>query len=165
MASRSTLAFLRTEAGSGLLLAGMAALAILWANSPWAAEYAAFVSYALPVRIGPFAETLSVGGWVRTALMPIFFLVVGLKIKQEIVRGELSNPRRLALPVLAAAGGVLGAALVFLAVNLGEDGVAQAWPAAVPTDASIALALVAVAAPDCPPRSALCCSRSPSPRT
>jgi NhaA family Na+:H+ antiporter len=150
MASRSTLAFLRTETGSGLLLAAVAALAIVWANSPWASEYGAFIGYPIPVRVGPFTETLDVAAWVRTALMPIFFLVMGLKIKQEIARGELSNPRRLALPILAALGGVLGAALVFLAVNLGEDGVAQAWPAAVPTDAPIALALVAIAAPRLP---------------
>lgn len=151
MASRSTLSFLRTETGSGLLLAFVAAIAVLWANSPWSAEYATLLGYSIPVRIGPFEETLTTAGWVRTALMPVFFLVMGLKIKQEIVRGELSNPRRLALPVLAAVGGVVGAALVFLAVNLGEDGVAQAWPAAAPTDAAIALALVAIAAPRLPP--------------
>ncbi|ACG79253.1 Na+/H+ antiporter [Phenylobacterium zucineum HLK1] len=150
MATRSTLEFLRTETGSGLLLAFVAAFAILWANSPWAAEYAAFVGRAIPVRIGPFAETLTLAAWVKTALMPIFFLVMGLKIKQEIVRGELSNPRRLALPVLAALGGVLAPAAIFLAVNAGEDGVALAWPAAVPTDAAIALALVAIAAPRLP---------------
>ena len=151
MASRSTLEFLRTESGSGLILALAAAVAILWANSPWAAQYAALVAYPIPVRVGPFVESLTVAGWVRTALMPIFFLVVGLKIKQEIVRGELSNPRRLALPVLAAVGGVGAAAAVFLVVNLGEDGVAQAWPAAAPTDAAVALALMAVAAPRLPP--------------
>ncbi|MCH1932324.1 Na+/H+ antiporter NhaA, partial [Shewanella sp. A25] len=79
--------------------------------------------------------------WVKTAMMPVFFLVMGLKIKQEIVSGELSNPRRLALPVLAALGGVLAPAAIFLAVTAGAAGVAQAWPAAVPTDAAIALAL------------------------
>lgn len=151
MAKRSTLEFLRTETGSGLLLALAAAVAILWANSPWADGYAGLLAYPVPVRIGPFAETLTTAGWVRTLLMPVFFLVMGLKIKQEIVRGELSNPRRLALPVLAAVGGVAGAAAMFLAVNLGEDGVAQAWPAAAPTDAAVALALVAIAAPRLPP--------------
>jgi len=151
MSTRSTLEFLRTETGSGLLLAIAAAVAIAWANSPWAADYAAFVGRPIPVRIGPFAETLTTAAWVKTALMPIFFLVMGLKIKQEVVRGELSNPRRLALPVLAALGGALAPAAIFLAVNAGEDGVAQAWPAAVPTDAAIALALVALAAPRLPP--------------
>lgn len=151
MGRRSTLEFLRTETGSGLLLALAAALAILWANSPWATGYAAVVGHPVPVRIGPFAETLTIAGWVKAALMPVFFLVLGLKIKQEIVRGELSNPRRLALPLLAAAGGVIVPALIFLAVNAGEDGVAQAWPAVAPTDAALALALVAVAAPRLPP--------------
>jgi NhaA family Na+:H+ antiporter len=150
MSRRSTLQFLRTETGSGLLLAIVAAIAIAWANSPWAAHYAAFVGRPIAIRIGPFAETLSAAAWVKTALMPVFFLVMGLKIKQEIVRGELSNPRRLALPVLAAIGGVLAPAAIFLAVNAGEDGVAQAWPAAAPTDAAIALALVALAAPRLP---------------
>lgn len=151
MSTRSTLQFLRTETGSGLLLAIAAAVAIAWANSPWAAGYAAFVGHPIAVRIGPFAETLTAAAWVKTALMPVFFLVMGLKIKQEIVRGQLSNPRRLALPVIAALGGVLAPAAIFLAVNAGENGVAQAWPAAVPTDAALALALAAVAAPRLPP--------------
>ena len=95
----------------GLLLAVAALSAIIWANSPWAASYDLLTHTSLPVQFGPFAETMTLSGWVKSALMPIFFFVVGLEIKHEILRGELSNPRRLALPILAAAGGVLAAAL------------------------------------------------------
>jgi NhaA family Na+:H+ antiporter len=66
---------------------------------------AAFVDHPVPIRLGPFAETDDRRRMVKTALMPVFFFVVGLEIKNEILRGELSNPRRLALPILAAAAG------------------------------------------------------------
>src|SRR5688572_16490625 len=116
MSSRSTLEFLKTETGSGVLLAAAAFAAILWANSPWAGAYHELIHQSVPVQLGPFAETMSLSGWVKTALMPVFFFVVGLEIKYEIVRGELSNPRRLALPILAAVGGVALPALVYLAI-------------------------------------------------
>jgi len=151
MASRSTLEFLKTETGSGLLLAAAALTAILWANSPWTAGYAAFVNHVVAVQVGPFAEQMSVGGWVKTALMPVFFFVVGLEIKHEIVRGELSNPRRLALPILAAAGGVIVPALVYLAINAGPGGRLEGWPTPTATDIAFALAALAAAGPRMPP--------------
>src|ERR1044072_8972550 len=117
MASRATLALLKTETGSSLLLAAAALIAIVWANSPWAEAYHALTYQKVAVQVGPFAEEMSLAGWVKTALMPIFFFVVGLEIKHEILRGELSNPRRLALPLLAAAGGVGVPALIYLAIN------------------------------------------------
>src|SRR5687767_1861794 len=102
MSTRTTLEFLKTESGSGVLLAIAAAVAIAWANTPFAAGYFALIHYPVTVQVGGFAETLSVAHWVKHGLMAIFFFVVGLEIKYEALRGELSNPRRLALPVLAA---------------------------------------------------------------
>ncbi|HEY0648203.1 Na+/H+ antiporter NhaA [Phenylobacterium sp.] len=151
MASRPTLAFLKTETGSGVLLAAAALIAIIWANSPWAGAYHALTYQKVAVQVGPFAEEMSLAGWVKTALMPIFFFVVGLEIKHEILRGELSNPRRLALPVLAAAGGVVVPALIYLLFNRGAGGSPQGWPIPTATDIAFALAALAVAGPKLPP--------------
>lgn len=151
MSSRSTLAFLKTETGSGLLLAVAALFAIAWANSPWADIYDALTHTVVPVRLGPFAEEMTASAWVKTALMPIFFFVVGLEIKHEILRGELSNPRRLALPVLAAAGGVAIPALVYLAINASAGRHLEGWPIPTATDIAFALAALAAAGKRLPP--------------
>jgi len=151
MSTRSTLEFLKTETGSGLLLAAAALIAIVWANSPWAGAYDAITHHSVAIRVGPFAEEMSVAKWVKTALMPVFFFVVGLEIKHEILRGELSNPRRLALPVLAAAGGVVVPALIYAAINGLPGGHPQGWPIPTATDIAFALAALAVAGPRLPP--------------
>jgi NhaA family Na+:H+ antiporter len=83
--------------------------------------------------------------------MPIFFFIVGLEIKHEILRGELSNPRRLALPILAATGGVVIPALVYLLINGGAGGSPRGWPIPTATDIAFALAALAVAGPRLPP--------------
>jgi NhaA family Na+:H+ antiporter len=145
VSTRTRLAFLRTETGAGLLLAAVALFATAWANSPWAGGYERFIGETVTVQLGPFAETMTLAGWVKTALMPVFFFVLGLQVKDEIARGELSNPRRLALPLLAAAGGVLVPAAIYLAINAGEGGVAQGWPTAAATDIAVALAVLTVA--------------------
>jgi NhaA family Na+:H+ antiporter len=151
VSSRSTLEFLKTETGSGLLLAAAAVAAVIWANSPWSDAYLSFIGRPITVQFGPFGETLSLINWVKNGLMPVFFLVVGLEIKHEILRGELSNPRRLALPVLAAIGGVAAPALIYLALNLGPGGAPQGWPTPAATDIAFALAALSIAAPRLPP--------------
>jgi len=151
MAKRITLDFLRTESASGAILAAAAGLAIVLANSPWAGVYFGFIEHPITVQLGAFHETLSVLEWVKEGLMAIFFFVVGLEIKYEIVRGELANPRRLALPVLAALGGMVGPALVYLSFNGGAGGAMQGWPTPVATDIAFALAALAVAGPRLPP--------------
>jgi NhaA family Na+:H+ antiporter len=150
MARRPTLEFLKTESGAGLVLAAAALAALAMANSRWAPDYFALVDAPVPVRIGGFAETRSVLGWVKDGLMAIFFLVLGMEIKFEVLRGELASPRRLALPVLAAIGGMVAPAAVYLAMNLGRDGAPGGWPAATTTDIAFALAALAVAAPRMP---------------
>jgi NhaA family Na+:H+ antiporter len=151
MSRRSTLEFLKTETGSGLLLAAAALAAVILANSPWAWAYTALTEHEVPVQVGPFAQTMSVSGWVKTALMPVFFFVLGLEIKNEILRGELSNPRRLALPVLAAIGGVVVPALIYLAINIQGGRHLQGWPIPTATDIAFALAALAAAGPRLPP--------------
>ena len=144
MARPSTLAFLKTETGAGVLLALAALTAVALANSPASAGYFAFIDAPLPIRVGAFDQTRSVLSWTRDGLMAVFFLVVGLEIKFEVLRGEFSSLRRLALPILAAAGGMVGPALVYLAVNQGPGGSPNGWAVPTPTDVAFSLAALAV---------------------
>ena len=150
MARRPTLEFLKTASGAGLVLAAAALAAMAMANSRWAPDYHAFIDWPVPVRIGDFSETRSVLGWVKDGLMAIFFLVLGMEIKFEALRGELASPRRLALPLLAAAGGMIAPALVYLALNSGPGGAPRAWPTTTATDIAFALAALSIAAPRVP---------------
>ena len=145
MSRRPTLEFLKTEAASGLILAAAALAALIVANSPWAPDYFDFIHAPFSVRIGPFQETADVLDWVKHGLMAIFFFVVGMEIKYEALKGELANPRRLAVPILAAIGGMAVPALTYLATNAGRaSGGHGAW--AVPTVTDIAFALAALSA-------------------
>jgi NhaA family Na+:H+ antiporter len=147
MAKRITLDFLRTESASGMILAAAALVAIVLANSPWAGAYFGFIEAPFTIQLGGFVETHSILDWIKEGLMAIFFFVVGLEIKYEIVRGELANPRRLALPVVAALGGMIIPAAIYLAINAGPNGVPQGWPTPVATDIAFALAALAIAGP------------------
>ncbi|BEV10298.1 Na+/H+ antiporter NhaA [Asticcacaulis sp. DW145] len=140
-----TLEFLKTEAGAGFILGLSALIAVIWANSPWAAVYFDFINAHIPVQIGTFVEDKSVLKWTKEGLMAIFFFVVGLEIKYEIFRGELSNPKKLALPVLGAIGGMAAPALVYVALNAGlPGGDLRGWSVPMATDIAFALAVFAV---------------------
>ncbi len=145
MAPRPTLDFLKTEAGAGAAVVVAAALALIIANSPLAGDYFDLIGQDFTVSVGGFTETMSRQDWVRQGLMASFFFVVGLEIKQEVLRGELSSLRKVALPVAAALGGMIGPALVYLAVNSGVGGAPQGWPVATATDIAFALAALALA--------------------
>src|SRR5579871_1683264 len=125
---RPTLTYLRTESGSGLIIAIAAAAALAVANSRLAGAYFALLATPVPVQVAGFAATMTVAGWVRSFLMPVFFLVLGMQLKFETLRGELSGPRRFALPAVAAAGGLVGPALVYWAASRGAAG---GWAAAL----------------------------------
>lgn len=150
MAKRITLDFLKTESASGAILAAAAVAAIVMANSPADGLYFRFLSAPFTIQIGGFAETHPVLDWVKEGLMAIFFFVVGLEIKYEVLRGELANPRRLALPIFAALGGMVAPALVYLALNAGTGGAPHGWPTPVATDIAFAMAALAVAGPRLP---------------
>ena len=150
MSRKINVDFLKTEAASGLVLALAAALAILLANSPWAANYFSLIKHPLTFQAGDFEITKPVLKWIKDGLMTIFFFVVGLEIKYEILRGELSNPRKLALPVLGALGGMVVPAVVYLALNMGPGGALEGWPTPVATDIAFALAALAIAGPRLP---------------
>ena len=146
MARKITLDFLRTEAASGAAL-GLAVLAALvMANSPWAGAYFGWLKSEHVVQLGPLGLRLTITEWIKEGLMAVFFLVVGLEIKYEILEGDLRNPRKLATPVLAALGGMVGPALVYLAVAAATGGPAGGWPIPLATDIAFALAIFGVAA-------------------
>ena len=141
MARRLTLDFLKTEAASGLALALAALAALMVANSPWGGEYFAWLKTYHVLQIGPVRLEETLSDWIKEGLMAIFFLVVGLEIKYEIVRGELSDPKKLATPVLAALGGMAGPAAVYLLLS-GLIGAPHAgWPIPLATDIAFALAV------------------------
>ena len=150
MARKLTLDFLKTEAASGAMLGVAALAALIVANSPWSADYFGWLKSEHIVRLGPVMLEMSISEWIKEGLMAVFFLVVGLEIKYEILRGELSDPRKLATPVLAAAGGMLAPALVYLAFSGVMGGPHGGWPIPLATDIAFALAVFAMVARNLP---------------
>ncbi|GAA4685288.1 Na+/H+ antiporter NhaA [Pseudonocardia yuanmonensis] len=132
---------LRTETVGGLLLVGAAVVALAWANSPWRDAYAALGA----IRVGPAALhlDLTLATWAADGLLAIFFFVAGLELKREFVAGDLRDPRRAALPVAAAVGGMIVPAVIFTALNVG-GGTAVGWAIPTATDIAFALAVLAV---------------------
>src|SRR4051795_7162762 len=125
--------FLDAETGGALVLALAALAALAWANSPWPHSYESFWHTELSVRVGGHALTTDLRGAVNEGLMTLFFLVVGLEAKRELDLGELRERSRLAIPVVAAFGGMAGSAGIYLALNAGGPG-AHGWGAAISTD-------------------------------
>ncbi|GAB3069973.1 Na+/H+ antiporter NhaA [Micromonospora schwarzwaldensis] len=136
---------LRTETvGGGLLLLG-AVLALVWANSPWRAAYAALGDWVPWPGGAALHLDLGLASWAADGLLAIFFFVVGLELKREFVAGDLRDPRRAALPVVAAVGGMVVPALVYLAVTAGAGGAGlRGWAIPTATDIAFALAVLAV---------------------
>ncbi|WP_269515695.1 Na+/H+ antiporter NhaA [Brevundimonas subvibrioides] len=145
MARRLTLDFLKTEAASGAVLGLAAAAALVVANSPLSDAYFAWLKSEHLFQAGPLRLELTVSEWIKEGLMAVFFLVVGMEIKYEILRGELSDPRKLATPVLAALGGMVAPALVYLAISGATGGPQGGWPVPLATDIAFALGVFAIA--------------------
>jgi Na+:H+ antiporter, NhaA family len=134
---------LRVETVGGLLLVGAAVVALGWANSPWRAGYVALGRLTL----GPAALhlDLSLATWAADGLLAIFFFVAGLELKREFVAGDLREPRRAALPVAAAVGGMVAPALIYVGFAARAGPVAVAgWAIPTATDIAFALAVLAV---------------------
>ena len=116
--------FFGREAANGILLLLAAFVAVAWANSPWAASYFATWETHLSVGLGALTLDMSLHHWINDALMAIFFFVVGLEIKREVLIGELASPRHAALSVAAALGGMIVPAAICAAFNAGGAGAA-----------------------------------------
>ena len=132
-------AFMRAEAAGGIVLIGCALAALVWANSPWAGAYTAL--WATEITVGPLSETLL--HWINDGLMAVFFFVVGLEIKREVLVGELASLRQAALPIAAALGGMVVPAAIYTAINLGGAGLAG-WGIPMATDIAFALGVLAL---------------------
>ena len=133
--------FLQAESAGAVLLAVAAVTALIWANSPWSNSYEHLWNTELGIRLGSEDLTLSLRGWINDGLMAIFFLVVGLETKRELVEGELANPRRAALPALAALGGMAVPALIYVLATAGTPAI-SGWGIPMATDIALALGVL-----------------------
>ena len=133
---------LRNETVGGVLLLAAAVVALVWANSPWSAGYAALRD----LRVGPASLhlDLSLGTWAADGLLAIFFFVAGLELKREFVAGDLRDPAQAAVPVAAALGGVAVPALLATVVALAGGASTRGWAVPTATDIAFALAVLAV---------------------
>jgi NhaA family Na+:H+ antiporter len=137
--------FIHRQTTSGLLLMGAAIIALLLANSFLADAYLHFIHTPVNISIGNWAINMSLHHWVNDGLMALFFFVVGLELKREIMVGELSDLRHAALPIIAAVGGMAVPALIYLAFNHDSDA-ARGWGIPMATDIAFAVgALVLLA--------------------
>jgi NhaA family Na+:H+ antiporter len=136
--------FLSNEASGGYVLMAAAALALVVANSPLAAGYFAALDSKHGFAIGPLHLQETLLHWINDGLMAVFFLLVGLEIKREVLDGQLSRPSDVMLPGLAALGGVVAPALIFLAFNLANPATRAGWAIPSATDIAFALGVLAL---------------------
>lgn len=130
---RPLIAFTHVESASGILLLVCTAIALIAANSPMAEAYAAFWNHEFRFSIADFELAYPLWYWVNDGLMPIFFFVIGLEIKRELVIGELSDSKKVVLPVAAAIGGVVVPVAIYLALQGGGEG-QRGWAVPMATD-------------------------------
>jgi Na+/H+ antiporter NhaA len=138
--------FLSTETGSAVALLAATLAALAWSNSPWSDSYESVWTTNLSIHLGGSAVSTDLRHWVNEGLMTFFFLVIGLEAKREFDLGELRERRRLAIPVLAAIGGMAIPVAIYLIFNAGGAG-AHGWGAAMSTDTAFALGALALLTP------------------
>jgi Na+:H+ antiporter, NhaA family len=131
--------FTELESASGMFLVVAAAIAMVFANTGLEDLYQALLNTRITIAVGNFEISKHLLLWINDGLMTVFFFLVGLEIKREILQGELSDVRRTALPLAAAAGGMAAPALIYAAMNWGDAQAMNGW--AVPTATDIAFAL------------------------
>jgi Na+:H+ antiporter, NhaA family len=135
--------FADKASSGGILLIAAAVLALVWANSPWGASYTGLWGTKLSISLGSFSLEKDLTHWINDGLMAVFFLVVGLEIKREILVGELSSPRQAALPIAAALGGAVIPAAIYVGINFGTEGM-SGWGIPMATDIAFALGVLAL---------------------
>ena len=136
--------FLRHQAAGGVVLLGAAVLAFALTNSPLAALYHEFFELHLTVKLGDVGLDKSLGHWINDGLMAIFFFLVGLEIKRELIEGELSSPRQAALPVIAAIGGMAMPAAVYFLFNAQTPETLDGWAIPAATDIAFAMGVISL---------------------
>lgn len=135
--------FIQSEISGSVILLACTILALLWANSPWAESYFHLVHIPFSLSFNGFTFSLSMQHWVNDALMAVFFFVVGLEIKREMVVGRLSNIRQAGLPIAAAFGGMIVPALIYFTLNP-EGPAASGWGVPMATDIAFALGVLSL---------------------
>lgn len=135
--------FLRLETSSGVLLLGALVLALLAENSSARSYYDALLNLPVQVRVGDFEIAKPLLLWINDGLMAIFFFLIGLEVKREILHGELSDPARVVLPIVGAAGGMMIPACIYAWINWGDPVALQGWAIPSATDIAFALAVLA----------------------
>jgi|TARA_B110000914_G_scaffold217753_1_gene224245 NhaA family Na+:H+ antiporter len=142
--ARPVLRFIDREVASGVLLLVATAVALFWANSPWGASYESFWHTDIKIVVGSWHfPHMTVGHFVNDGLMALFFFVVGLEIKRELVTGQLNTLRAAALPAIAAVGGMIGPALLYFMLNNSGEA-ARGWGIPMATDIAFAVGIVAL---------------------
>ena len=143
-AARSLRDFLHQESAGGIVLMVAAAIAVIWANSPFAPAYLAMLDTPVAATVGGQGVEKSALLWINDGLMALFFLLVGLEVKREVLTGQLSSWQQSSLPIFAALGGMAAPALVFVAINAGQPGNLQGWAIPAATDIAFALGILAL---------------------
>lgn len=136
--------FLRFEAAGGIILVAAAAVALIMANSPLRPLYTAVLEVPVAIQIGALSIGKPLLLWINDGLMATFFFLVGLEIKREFLEGELSTPSQVALPALAALGGMAGPALIYVAINQNNPVNLNGWAIPSATDIAFALGILAM---------------------
>lgn len=136
--------FLRLEAASGILLLIAAVLAMVAVNSPLEVYYSALLDTPVAVQFGKFEIAKPLLLWINDGLMAIFFFLIGLEIKREVLAGELSDPARVVLPVIAAIGGMSVPAVIYAYINWGDAAAMKGWAIPSATDIAFALGVLAL---------------------
>ena len=144
------LRFIGVEAMSGVALLATAALALAWANSPWAGAYEALWQLQLGLGVAQYLPAHDLRFWVNDGLMSVFFLVVGLEIRREMHDGALSDPRVATLPIIAAAGGVVVPALLYVLIN-SDPAARRGWAIPTATDIAFAVGVLSLVGRGVPP--------------
>ncbi len=138
--------FIRTEAGSAGLLVVASVLALVWANSPWSDAYESLWHTPVALQWGSGNISLSLHEWVNDGLMVVFFFVIGLEVRREFSLGELTDRRRIAIPVIAGVGGMVVPAALFLLLNPSGEA-ARGWGVVIGTDTAFLLGVLALVGP------------------
>jgi NhaA family Na+:H+ antiporter len=135
--------FLATETSGGVVLLAATAVALVWANSPWKDSYTELWTTDLTIALGGHELSMDLQHWVNDGLMTLFFFVVGLEIKRELVDGELRDPRAAALPAISAVGGMVVPALIYIALNPSGDAF-DGWGIPMATDIAMAVGVLSL---------------------
>lgn len=143
--------FLRLETSGGYVLMAATAAAMIVANSPLAFKYRSLLEFPLTIGLSRFIISKSSLHWIDDGLMVLFFFVIGLELKRELIEGHLSSLRRASLPAFAAAGGMLGPALIYVALNRHDPLAIHGWAIPTATDIAFALGVLSLLGKQVPP--------------